>query len=233
MRAFAEILAMAAAHHGGPAALEAELARTPSLPPAKIAATPDDRILSLMTKRVFYAGFSSKVIDAKWPAFEAAFHAFDPIRCAALSEDAFDALTHNPDIVRNGAKIASVPANARLVLALAADHGSAAAAIAAWPDSDYVRLLEMLAKRGSRLGGETAMRFLRDIGKPAFIPTADVAAALVREGVLTGPPKGKRDLRVIQIQCDTWAAESGRSLTEISRVLAMSVGPGEGGRHRR
>jgi 3-methyladenine DNA glycosylase Tag len=233
MRPFADIFAAAAAHHGGTAALEKALAETPSFPPAKIAATPDDRILSLMTKRVFYAGFSSKVIDAKWPAFETAFLGFDPVRCAALSEDAFDALTHNPDIVRNGAKIASVPANARLVLALAAEHGSAAAAIAAWPDSDYAGLLEMLATRGSRLGGETAMRFLRDIGKPAFIPTADVAAALIREGVLTAPPKGKRDMRTIQARCNAWAAESGRTLTEISRVLAMSVGPGAGARRPR
>ena len=32
-----------------------------------------------------------------------------------------------------------------------------------------------------------------------------------------------RDLAVIQDACNRWSAESGRDLTEISRILAMSV----------
>ncbi len=223
MRDFTDIIAMAAERKGGMHALEELLAETPVLSPAQIAATPDDRILSAMTRRIFSAGFSSKVIEAKWPAFESAFHGFDPRACALLSEAAFDALTRNAGIVRNGAKIKSVQANARFLLDLAADHGSGARFFADWPDSDYVGLLEVLKKRASHLGGDSGMRFLRAIGKPAFIPTPDVVTALIREGVIDRAPSGKGDFKAIQAACNTWAAGSGRNLTEISRILAMSV----------
>jgi len=221
---FANIVALAAERRGGMEVLERALAETRSKSPAEIAAIPDDRILSAMTRRVFHAGFSSKVIDGKWDGFEAAFDGFDPARCAAMPEDRLDALLRDGRIVRHGAKIQSVVANARFVLDLAAEHGSAGRFFAAWPDADYVGLVELLKKRGSRLGGDSGMRFLRAIGKPAFIPTPDVVAALIREGVLSRAPSGKADFKVMQDAFNRWSAESGRDLTEISRILAMSIG---------
>jgi 3-methyladenine DNA glycosylase Tag len=226
MRTFADIMAMAADRKGGLRAVEALLAETPVLSRDAIAATPDDRILATMTRRIFNAGFSSKVIDAKWPAFEEAFHHFDPHACAFVSDDEFDALTKNAGIVRNGAKIKSVQANGRFILDLAASDGSAARFFADWPDSDYVGLLDVLKKRGSHLGGDSGMRFLRSIGKAAFIPTADVVTALIREGVIERAPSGKGDFKAIQNACNAWSAESGRNLTEISRVLAMTADSG-------
>lgn len=224
MRPFAEIEAIAAARKGGPAALEALLAETPSRTPAQIAALPAHRILAEMARRIFNAGFSSKVIAAKWPGFEAAFHGFDPNACAHLSEEASDALLSDPGIVRNGAKIQAVLANARLLLELAAEHGSAARFLADWPDDDYAGLLELLKKRGSHLGGDSGMRFLRAIGKPAYITSKDVTAALIREGVVEKPPSGKKDFAAVQAAFNRWSAESGRDLTALSRILAMSVG---------
>lgn len=169
MRRFAEIFALAAARKGGAAVLEQMLATTASRPPAEIAAIPDDRILAEMTRRIFHAGFSSKVIDDKWAAFEAAFDDFDPNACAFITKERFDALTRDRGIVRNGAKIRSVQLNARFILDLAAEHGSAARFFADWPDSDYAGLLAVLKTRASHLGGDAAGRFLRAIGKPAFM----------------------------------------------------------------
>jgi 3-methyladenine DNA glycosylase Tag len=224
MRPFGEILAVAVKRKGGKAAIDAALAATPALAPTAIAATPDDRILAEMTRRIFNAGFSSKVIDAKWPAFEAAFKGFDPRICAFMSEEHFDALTQDRGIVRNGAKIRAVQINAKLVMDLAASHGSAARCFAESPDSDYIGLLQLLKDRGSHLGGDAGMRFVRSIGKPAFITTKDVVAALMREGVVAKAPTSKRDFAAIQQAFNAWSKESGRNLTEISRVLAMSVG---------
>jgi 3-methyladenine DNA glycosylase Tag len=224
MRGFDEVVAMAASRRGGMVALEEELATTRSLPVVAIAATPDHRILSAMTWRIFQAGFSWKVIDAKWDGFEAAFDGFDPNHCAFMSETQFDALLKDTRIIRNGAKIRSVITNGRFIVDLAGAHGSAARFFAEWPDSDYIGLLDLLKKRGSRLGGEAAMRFLRSIGKPAFIPTRDVTLALIREAVLVREPSGKRDFAVMQDAFNRWSAETGRDLTDISRILAMSVG---------
>jgi hypothetical protein len=46
----------------------------------------------------------------------------------------------------------------------------------------------------------------------------------MREGVLSKPPSGKRDLIHIQEASNRWTAESGRDLTTVSRLLAMSIG---------
>jgi 3-methyladenine DNA glycosylase Tag len=176
-----------------------------------------------MTRRIFYAGFSSRVVDDKWPAFEKSFYGFDPNACAFMSEEHFDRLMQDRGIVRNGAKIKSVQINAQFVLALKADHGSAARFFADWPDSDYVALLDLLKKRASHLGGDAAARFLRAIGKPAFVASPDMVAALIRERVIDRQPTGKRDLAIVQAAFNQWSRESGRDLTTISRVLAMSV----------
>lgn len=151
MRHLEEIIAIAANRKGGIDELEDILATSRSLAPAEIAAVPDDRILAAMTRLVFQAGFSWKVIDAKWNGFETAFDGFDPARCASMSEPRFDALLKDASIIRNGAKIRSVVVNARFILDLAAAHGSAARFFADWPDADYVGLLDVLKKRAVRL----------------------------------------------------------------------------------
>lgn len=105
-------------------------------------------------------------------------------------------------------------------LALEADHGSASRFFAGWPDRDYIGLLAVLQNRASRLAGVSAGRFLRAIGKPAFFLTPDVTAALLREAVLDS---GRQDLAQVQAAFNRWSEESGRDLTAISRILAMSI----------
>jgi 3-methyladenine DNA glycosylase Tag len=228
MRSFDEIYAIAAERKGGPAALEAHLAEYHSKPRAEIIATPDDRWLSEMTRSVFRAGFNWQVIDNKWPGFEAAFHGFDPPLNAAMSEEEFDAHLKDAGIVRNAQKIASVRANAQFLVDLAREHGTAARFFADWPEADLIGLLEVMKKRAARCAGETAMRFLRTMGKPAFITTRDVTAALIEAGVLTKPPSGKKDFQAVQDAFNAWSEQSGRDLTAVSRVLAMSTGPSYG-----
>ncbi len=149
-----------------------------------------------------------------------------------MSEERFDDLLKDSSIVRNAAKIRSVTLNGQFLLDLAKDHGSAAQFFADWPDANYVGLLDSLKRHANRLGGEPAMRFLRSIGKPAFITTPDVTAALIREHVLVAKPGGKRDLATIQDAFNRWSAESGRDLTAISRILAISVGVARDGNIR-
>jgi 3-methyladenine DNA glycosylase Tag len=225
MQSFDAIYQRAAARKGGAAVLEAMIGEYPPKSRAELAATPDHRWLAEITRSVFQAGFNWSVIDDKWPGFEAAFHGFDPKLNAAMSEDEFDAHLKDTRIVRNGQKIASVRANAQFLVDLAREHGTAARFFADWPDSDFVGLLEVMKKRAARCAGETAMRFFRTMGKPAFIISRDVSAALVEAGVLGQPPKNRKDLQAVQDAFIAWSAESGRDLTGLSRVLALSTGP--------
>ena len=230
MRAFSEIMALAARDHSAEEIAQG-LADVRTRSAAEIRKIGDDRILSLMAYRVFCSGFSRKVIDAKWPSFEEAFWDFNPARCAVMHEEDLDGLLANKAIVRNAAKIMSVAENARWIQQLARDHGSAANFFADWPDDRNVELLDMMKRLGSRLGGETGTRLLRAIGKPAFVLTRDVVAALIREGVVTSAPISKTQMKAVQAALNDWSVETGLDLSSLSRYLAWSVGRGTYAEH--
>lgn len=220
MRSFDEIYAISAGRKGGEQALEALLARPLSQP--SLSDIPEDRWLSMMTRCVFQAGFNWKVIDNKWSGFEAAFEGFDVGKCALMDDEWFDVLLTDKAIVRNGTKIRSVPQNAAFVLELRAD-GGAGQVFANWPDQDFVGLLEMLKRRGARLGGASGMYFLRFMGRDGFVLSKDVVARLIVEGVIDKPPTSQGAMGRVQAAFNDWASQSDRSLSEISRVLAMSL----------
>ncbi|SDW64389.1 DNA-3-methyladenine glycosylase I [Ruegeria halocynthiae] len=220
MHQFDEIYRLAADRHGGPIELEGKLSKP--TPIDELAAMPDDRWLSTITKTVFQAGFNWKVIEAKWEGFETAFDGFDIGRCAFMDDEKFDALLQDTRIVRNGTKIAAVRDNAAFLLELRAE-GGVGQILGGWPSQDYVGLLEMLAKRGSRLGGASAQYAMRFAGRDSFILSRDVTARLVAEGVVDKPATSKKAMVAVQAAFNIWMEQSGRSLTEISRVLAMSL----------
>lgn len=220
MRSFEEIYAIAADRKGGPDALEAMLSKPADR--ATLLATPDSRWLSMMAKCLFQAGFNWKVVDAKWDGFEEAFEGFDPHRVAFYHDEELDRLLSDKRVIRNGAKLSAVIANANFICELADEHGSTAHFFADWPREDYVGLLDVVAKRGSRLGSVTGQRFLRWMGRDGFILSQDVVARLIAEGVITKSPTSKKDLAAVQTAFNDWAEESGRSLTEISQVLSRS-----------
>jgi 3-methyladenine DNA glycosylase Tag len=224
MRSFEEIEAIAAGRHGGLDALREKMqaGHTQPLSPAALAELPDSHWLETFTRCIFQSGFSWKVIEAKWDGFREVFDDFDVGACAFMDDDRFDAALRDTRIVRNGAKIATIRDNAAFLLELR-DQGGAGKVLGGWPSETYVDLLEMLKKRGSRLGGNTGQYAMRFAGRDSFILSQDVTARLVAEGVIDKPATSKRAMQAVQGAFNTWRDESGRSLTDISRVLAMSV----------
>jgi len=223
MIAFKAIRARAVKRKGGEAVLASLLPKVPSQ--KGLAQLADDRVLAEMTKRIFSAGFVWSVIENKWPGFEVAFLEFVPPRLLREPDEFWERLTGDRRIVRNPQKIMAVRGNARLVADIAREHGSFAKFLAAWPTSDQVGLLELLAKRGVRLGGRTGQYFLRFIGKDSFITSTDVVACLRDAGLdISQTPTSKRDLAKIQAQFNSWTKETGLPLTHLSRICAMSIG---------
>ena len=149
----------------------------------------DLRLFEKICLEGFQAGLSWLTVLRKREAFRRAFRGFDPPTVANLSDGDIGRLLTDQRIVRNRQKILSVPHNAAWLVELAAEHGTAAAFFADWPEADYVGLLNLMKKRGSRLGGFTGMILLRSMGKDSFFLNDDIVAALVREGVV--PKKGK------------------------------------------
>jgi len=220
---FKTIRARAEKRKGGAKGLENLLPLKPDM--KAVAKLSDDRMLSEMTKRVFSAGFAWSVIETKWPGFEKAFLAFKPARLSFQPDDFWDGLLSDTRIVRNGAKIQSVRENAAFVQEIAREHGSFGKFLAQWPSSDQIGLLDLLAKRGSRLGGNTGQMFLRFVGWDGFVTSQDVVACLRDAGLdIAAEVKSKGDLAKVQAQFNAWAAETGLPYAHLSRICAMSVG---------
>ncbi len=224
MRSFAEILDLAAQHHGGKDQVLATAANEFAV--TDLTDVPDDRYLAEMAKAVFSAGFSWKVIRNKWPGFETAFDGFQPNRVAFYADEDVHRLLADASIVRNGQKITATIGNARFVVATAKEHGSFGAFLNTWPDEDQAGLLAHLGKQGARLGGATAQYFLRFSGYDAWIASKDVCAALMREGVLDKPSAtSKTALKNIDAALTELHKQSGLPRATLSRLLALSVGP--------
>lgn len=223
MTKFATIRARAEHRKGGAEALARLLPAKPGR--AALAALGDDRILAEMTRRIFSAGFVWRVIEAKWAGFEAAFLEFDPAALLFQPDEFWEALTADKRIVRNGQKIMAVRANAAFICDISSEHGGFGKFLSAWPLSDQLGLLELLAKRGSRLGGASGQYLLRFLGWDGFVISPDVSAALRDAGLdIAAQPTSKRDLAKVQAQFNAWAAETGLPYTHLSRIAAMSIG---------
>jgi 3-methyladenine DNA glycosylase Tag len=222
MIAFKAIRARAAKRKGGEAALTSLL---PKVPPQKaLARVTDDRVLVEMAQRIFSAGFVWSVIEKKWPGFEAAFLKFDPKKLNFQPDEFREKLIGDQRIVRNPQKIKAVRENAAFILDIAKQHGGFGKFLAAWPADDQVGLLELLGKRGARLGGMTGQYFLRFIGKDVYITSNDMLACLRDAGLDISGATSKKDQRKIQDQLNAWAKESGLPYTHLSRICAMSIG---------
>jgi 3-methyladenine DNA glycosylase Tag len=220
---FKTIRARAEKRKGGPKALAKLL---PARPDAKaLAKLGDDRILAEITKRVFSAGFAWSVIENKWPDFEKAFLGFKPAKLAFQPDEFWDALLNDKRIVRNGAKIMSVRENAQFVQEIAREHGSFGKFLSNWPASDEIGLLDLLNKRGSRLGGNTGQMFLRFVGWDGFVTSRDVVACLREAGLdIAEEVKSKGDLAKVQAAFNIWAEETSLPYAHLSRICALSVG---------
>jgi 3-methyladenine DNA glycosylase Tag len=222
MRSFAEILEISTVRHGKAAMHGFHGAAAPKTS-GELAAIADDRWLSMATRCIFQAGFNWKVIEAKWDGFEEAFDGFDPGRWVLSNDDDLAQLLSDRRIVRNGQKISAVPENARFITEISAEHGGFGIWVGQWPGDDFSGLLQVLAKKGARLGGTTGQYFMRFMGRDGFILSRDVTAALIRENIIDKPATSKKALDAVQSAFNQWVAESGYSMTAISQTLARSI----------
>jgi 8-hydroxy-5-deazaflavin:NADPH oxidoreductase len=98
---------------------------------------PDDPAFFLehLSRSVFEAGISWRVVEAKWDGIREAFHDFDPAQVAAMSPAEIAAVEDDSRVIRNKAKIRATVENAREVLAILGEYASIRGYLASFPDA--------------------------------------------------------------------------------------------------
>jgi 3-methyladenine DNA glycosylase Tag len=190
-----------------------------------VASLGDDRVLAIFTKQIFKSGFVWRVVENKWPNFEEAFFNFNIEKVLMMPEEMLERKAADPKIIRNYNKVKTIKANAQMIFDHQTDSGhSFAQFIANWPTADIIGLWAFLKKHGQRLGGNTGPYALRLLGKDTFILSGDVEAYLRAQQIIDGGLQSKKSLQAIQHYFNDLQQESNYTLTQLSRLIALSTG---------
>ena len=208
---------------GGAAALEALLPTGAG--EAALRSLAADRYLAEFTRKIFQSGFVWRVVDQKWPAFEELFWGFDIERLLMMPDDMLERKAADPSIIRNFGKVKTVRDNAMMIAETERRREMAFGEfIAGWPVDDIVGLWAYLKKEGQRLGGNTGPYALRTLGVDTFLLTRDVEGFLRSYEIVEGGIGSKKSLTAAQAYFNALREESGRSLAELSRIVALGFG---------
>jgi 3-methyladenine DNA glycosylase Tag len=122
-----------------------------------------DDYLEQLSKSVFQAGISWRVVDAKWPTIKPAFRNFQVERVARMGDREIDALTRDERVIRSRPKIAAVVHNANVLLELERAGGFKKHLRSF---SEYEDLATDLKKRFKFVGDSGVYRFLWTVKQP-------------------------------------------------------------------
>ena len=126
----------------------------------------DDAYFENMTRVIFLAGLSWRMIDEKWPNFKKAFNNFSIAEVAKFDEKDIKRLIGDAGIVRNRAKIIATINNAKQLQNIKKEHGSFQSYLDKLDKSNnYASVIKELGKKFSRLGPSSARIFLYSVGE--------------------------------------------------------------------
>ena len=183
-----------------------------------------DRYLAEFTRKVFQSGFVWRIVNNKWPQFEEVFWEFDIERLLMMPDDMLERKASDPGIIRNFSKVKTVLDNAVMIADTERrEEKTFGEFIAGWPDDDITGLWLFLKKHGSRLGGNTGPYALRTLGVDTFLITADVEFFLRENAIVDSGIHSLRALKAAQSYFNNLREESGRSLSELSRLVSLGV----------
>jgi DNA-3-methyladenine glycosylase I len=85
----------------------------------------DDRhLFEFLVLEGAQAGLSRETVLKRREGYVQAFHGFDPVQVAAMTDDDLEVVLNNPSVIRNRLKIYSARNNARVFLAIQQEFGS-------------------------------------------------------------------------------------------------------------
>ena len=131
--------------------------------PAKIAPQGPGDYLEIMSKVVFQAGMSYKIVESKWPGIREAFHGFDAAKVAGMTPPEIDLLAQDTRVIRNRRKLESVVSNAQRLLDLDSEFGGFQKYLRS--HGDFASLVKDLRRQFKFLGDMGCYYYLYVVGE--------------------------------------------------------------------
>jgi len=142
-----------------------------------------------------------------------------------MPDDMLERKAQDPAIIRNFSKIKTIRENAMMIADTERrEDRPFGEFISQWPKSDVVGLWRYLKKSGSRLGGNTGPYALRTLGVDTFLLTQDVEGFLRHHDIIDSGITSQRALQSAQAFFNDLSEQSGRNLSELSRIVSFGYG---------
>lgn len=126
----------------------------------------DDAYFENMTRVIFQAGLSWKMIGKKWPNFRKAFENFSIDKVSKFDDSNLARLMADKGIVRNRSKIEATINNAKQFQEIKKESGSFQSYLDSLDKSqNYALVIKELCKKFRRLGPSSARIFLYSVGE--------------------------------------------------------------------
>jgi 3-methyladenine DNA glycosylase Tag len=116
-----------------------------------------------MSRSIFQAGMSWRVVDSKWSGIQEAFHGFDAETVAGFGEPELDALTQGHPSNPHRRKLDAIVGNAQRMLELDKVHGSFQGYLR--PHDSFDDTVKDLRKQFKFLGEMGCYHFLYVVGE--------------------------------------------------------------------
>jgi len=119
--------------------------------------------LAVMSRAVFQAGLSWKLIESKWQAYLRLFDGFEPVRVAHYGDADVERILADGGVVRTRKKIVATIENAKSLLRLDREHGGFANYLRSF--ASYDELAADLRTRFAFLGPLSVYYFMFCVGE--------------------------------------------------------------------
>ena len=128
--------------------------------PARIKPSNDNEYFEMLSKSVFQAGFSFKVVEQKWPDIVETFDKFDFKKVMNWNEEKIYQVLQSPKIIRNSKKVRGIVDNARVFYDVTTKYGSFSQYLNSFKNKPYPERSKIISKQFKWLGKTGTYVFL-------------------------------------------------------------------------
>ena len=128
--------------------------------PARIKPSNDNEYFTMLSKSVFQAGFSFKVVEQKWTYIVETFDNFDFKKVMNWNEEKIYQVLQSPKIIRNSKKVRGIVDNARVFHDIITKYGSFSQYLDSFKTKSYPERSKIISKQFKWLGKTGTYVFL-------------------------------------------------------------------------